>query len=143
MKIDQSYGIIPLNVIKGEWRIFLVQLHAGHWGFPKGHAENKESPFEAASRELTEETGMKVKKLLIDEIFEENYFFKQNGLLIKKNVGYFLAEVTGKTTLQVKEIAAGKWVPISEVAEWLTFDELKRLWNGVLLKVNILQKKIK
>lgn len=131
MKIEQSYGIIPLCRIKGEWNVFLVQLHAGHWGFPKGHVEVNETPFETAARELTEETGLTLKKLLSNEIFEETYFFKQEEVLIKKTVGYFVAETKGSAKIQKKEIACGKWVLYSNVMDYLTFSELKHIFQRI------------
>jgi bis(5'-nucleosidyl)-tetraphosphatase len=132
MREDQSYGIIPVRRHEEEWEVFLVQLHAGHWGFPKGHGENEETPYETASREFTEETGMTISRLVSEEIFEETYFFKQNNTLIKKTVGYFLAEVTGKVNLQAKEIALGKWVALAKVEQQLTFAQLKHLFEEVL-----------
>ena len=39
-------------------RLFLlIQHQAGHWAFPKGHANPGESPAETARREFAEETG--------------------------------------------------------------------------------------
>lgn len=51
MNQERSYGIIPLR-FKGKWEVFMVQLHAGHWGFPKGHGEPGEEALQTAEREL-------------------------------------------------------------------------------------------
>ncbi len=49
---EHSYGIIPLKKKEGVWNVLLVQLHAGHWGFPKGHPNNHETTLDTAQREL-------------------------------------------------------------------------------------------
>lgn len=116
---------------KKAWHILLVQLYAGHWGFPKGHHEEGESPFETASRELQEETGLTVKHLLSEELYEETYFFTFEEEKIKKTVGYYLAEVEGKEAIQKEELAALKWVPFEQAADLLTFPELKKLLKKI------------
>lgn len=132
MRNDQSYGIIPLRKIKGKWHVFLVQLYAGHWGFPKGHPEKGEDPHQAATRELLEETGLTIIKMLPASPVEENYFFKDKGILIKKNATYFLAEVLGKASTQEAEIADSKWVLLSEASKHLTFQQTKDACQQVI-----------
>ena len=39
------------------------KLFGGMWAFPGGKIEKRETPFEAAAREITEETGMKLTRL--------------------------------------------------------------------------------
>lgn len=131
MKIDQSYGVIPLQKKDDVWHVFLIQLHAGHWGFPKGHSEQGETPMQTASRELLEETGLMIRRFLSEKIFEETYFFRSKGDLVKKNVGYFIAEVEGKVVMQAEELAASQWVPFARAEEFLTFVELKKLLHEV------------
>lgn len=60
MKREVSYGIVPLRYMEGGWQILLIRHHAGHWTFPKGHADRGESPQQTAERELREETGLAV-----------------------------------------------------------------------------------
>lgn len=118
---DASYGIIPLSKASGRWDVLLVQLHEGHWGFPKGHADPGEQPLDAAQRELREETGLKVQRLLSETPIVESYFFTRNHKKIFKTVSYFFAEVSGKLHTQPEEIKAAKWVPIEHVDNELTF----------------------
>lgn len=136
VRSETSYGIMPLRGKKGEWEIFLIHMNAGHWSFPKGHPEENESGLEAAQRELFEETGLQVDHLLSKNSFEEQYFFKREGELIKKKVVYFLAEVSGKPNLQFEEIQAGKWVKGDEAGDLLTFTEDKRLLQQVFNFLN-------
>jgi bis(5'-nucleosidyl)-tetraphosphatase len=125
---EHSAGIMPFKKRSGHWEVFLVQLYAGHWGFPKGHIEKNENLKQTASRELYEETGLIVKKYLSDTPLEEKYLFKWENKLIKKTVTYFLAEVEGNENIQKEEIAASQWIPFDEVVVYLTFPELKALW---------------
>ena len=132
MRIDTSYGIIPLRKREGDWEVFLVQLHQGHWGFPKGHADSpKEKPKEAACRELLEETGLRVEKYLSELSLQETYMFMFQKELIKKTVHYFLAEVIGEIYLQAEEIADGKWVSVAKASDHLTFSEGKKMLQKV------------
>lgn len=131
MRIDTSYGIIPLSERNGEWEVFLVRLQQGHWGFPKGHAEVGETPKETASRELFEETGLAIEEYLAAESLAETYIFTFQKERIKKTVHYFLAKVKGEICLQVQEIAEGQWVSLSLAPTFLTFPEGKRILQKV------------
>lgn len=132
MKHEQSYGVIPLKKIKEEWYVLLIQHHAGHWSFPKGHPEGVEIPLETAKRELFEETGLVVSQILSDQPLEENYHFKWDGHTIQKKVHYFIAEVKGDVILQSEEIANHQWTAIEEAEKKVTFPEAKRLCRQVI-----------
>lgn len=121
MKHEKSYGIIPLRKRNKRWEVLLVQLYAGHWGFPKGHAEPGESPSQAAERELKEETGLIIKQLLSESVFEEAYQFSKHGALIHKTVYYYAAEVQGDVKPQVEEIKATQWIPFNDAEAQITF----------------------
>ncbi len=127
MKKAYSFGIIPLRLKNLEWQILLVQLHAGHWSFPKGHAEKEESAIQTAERELFEETGLFVESYLNDKLYQEDYFFKQGTTLIKKKVGYFAAIVKGKVTLQTEEIKNYQWLNVVDTLNQLSFSKNKEM----------------
>ncbi len=111
-----------------EFQFLLVQHHAGHWAFPKGHAEDSESDVQAARRELMEETGIKNVILLEDVSLTETYFFRRAGQTVVKTVRYFLGPVRDDAVrIQAAEIKAYRWASGSEAAELITFSESKRL----------------
>lgn len=129
--MERSYGIIPLIFQKSKIKVVLVRLQSGnHWSFPKGHAEPGESPKETASRELFEETGLKVKRYLSDDIFSETYFFRWEGKLIHKQVDYYVAEVTGKPVIQEHEISEMILTEPEKVNDLLTHKEAKKVWES-------------
>ena len=51
-------GIVFRRVPDGVARFLLIKDSYRHWGFPKGHLEEGETPAQAALRETAEETGL-------------------------------------------------------------------------------------
>jgi bis(5'-nucleosidyl)-tetraphosphatase len=136
MSSEHSYGVIPLKKARNQWQVLLVQHQAGHWGFPKGHAEEGENDKQAAERELNEETGQSIVNWLPYDPVSEHYFFSRKGNAVKKTVTYFLAEVSGELILQQKEIQSAKWVPISEASKIITFDASRSISKQVEALLN-------
>ena len=52
---------------------------SGFWGYPKGHLDGKETPVEAAEREVYEETGFRVSVTEKKPIAESRYEIKKDG----------------------------------------------------------------
>lgn len=129
---ERSYGIIPLQCQSGEWRVLLIQHHAGHWSFPKGHPENGELPQQAAERELLEETGLVVQAILSVEPFSEKYQFNRKGGLVVKTAEYFPALVTGTVVIQSSEIKNSQWLSLEKAVDLITFQEGKEISKRVL-----------
>lgn len=127
MSKEQSYGIIPLRQEHGQWMVLLVCHRAGHWSFPKGHADGKETPQETAKRELQEETGLHLSRFLSSTPLLESYSFSHQQRKVEKTVSYFLAEVNGKVKLQEEEISNSRWVEIDQAQSYVTFNEGKQL----------------
>lgn len=131
-RFDYSFGIIPIQKRGGnEWSVFLIQHLGGHWSFPKGHPEVDETPLETAKRELEEETGLEVTRLIQDAPFIEKFTFFAGREKIFKTVQYFLAEVDGVLSLQTDEIADGNWFSFTEAKERITYDAARELLRQV------------
>jgi bis(5'-nucleosidyl)-tetraphosphatase len=129
---DISYGIVPLRRLKKDfWEILLVRHGAGHWSFPKGHADPGEQPKETAIRELKEETGLDIVSFLDIPQLEEKYRFRAKGRLIDKTVTYFTAEVEGVICVQQEEIIDFKWSPLPEAEKYATFPATKKVCQAV------------
>lgn len=133
MANEVSYGIIPLANRGGVWNVLLVKHKSGnHWSFPKGHPCSGESGKETAVRELKEETGLAVKRYLIDERFTEKYCFARGGNQVNKSVIYYMAEVEGDIFFQFDELSEGKWVPFDEAQSHITHLESQNLCRQAL-----------
>src|SRR3989304_7180649 len=128
-----SFGVVPLRQEKGQWQVLLILHKEGnHWGFPKGKCNAKESPFDAAKRELFEETGLMIVRLLQEEPFFEQYRFRRRHQIISKTVSYFPAVVRGELKLQPEEIRDGKWFTFQEALPKLTFQEARNILHAVI-----------
>jgi 8-oxo-dGTP pyrophosphatase MutT (NUDIX family) len=138
---EQSFGVIPLKQENGIWQV-LVILHQGsrHWAFPKGRGNPGETPLESAKRELKEETGLDVEKLLSDQPLTEQYHFYRKHESVVKTVQYFPAVVKGEVKLQEEEIKDAKWVPLKEAARHLTFKAAKAMCQQLILNLDVLEK---
>lgn len=126
MKKEKSCGTI---IIDSNKRVLLVKQKLGWVGFPKGHMEQGETEIETARRETKEETNLDV---IVDE--KKRYTISYiTSTRIDKEVVYFRAKPISYSLLpQEAEIAEIMWVDIDEAKQYLSFDNLKQLWQNVL-----------
>lgn len=126
MKKEKSCGTI---IIDSNKRVLLVKQKLGWVGFPKGHMEQGETEMETARRETKEETNLDV---IVDE--KKRYTISYiTSTQIDKEFVYFRAKPISYSLLpQEAEIAEIMWVDIDEAKPYLSFDNLKQLWQNVL-----------
>lgn len=125
---DESFGIIPILRQGDTYSFLLIQHQAGHWGFPKGHAVEGESPVQAACREFVEETGISEYALLEGVSFSESYTFTKKGKTFDKTVTYFLALVKSATVkYQQEEIQNYTWADRESAIALITYDPSKQI----------------
>lgn len=137
IKID-SFGIVPFLNEKGTWKVLLIlHLEGNHWGFPKGKANPHETPLQAATRELKEETGLEVTEILRENPLTEQYRFRRRKDFILKTVQYFPAFVKGDLKIQPEEIRDAKWLTIPEALQKLTFREARHILQEFMRHLNI------
>lgn len=93
--------------------------NGGHWAFPKGHVEGRETEEQTAAREILEETGLKVK---LDTGFRRVVTFSPKpGVL--KDVVYFAAESTGgKLKRQKEEVLEMRWLTLGQAMKLATYE---------------------
>jgi|TARA_Y100000310_G_scaffold345866_1_gene471932 8-oxo-dGTP pyrophosphatase MutT (NUDIX family) len=128
MKTEESFGAVPVFKDRDIYLFLAVQHRAGHWGFPKGHAEGSETAVEAARREFEEETGIKEYKLVENQLFFETYTYKLGNESIQKTVQYFIGiSQTKDVMLEEKELSDYKWLPFEKTHELLTYDNAKKV----------------
>lgn len=133
---DEAFGIVPIYIPEtgklSEVQFLLIRHWAGHWGFPKGHAEPGETAIATACRELEEETGIQSCKVLDDTPFVEQYSFMKDHQSVEKTVTYFLATVSSQAvTCQEQEIQAYTWVNFDTALKTITFEQAKRILHRV------------
>ena len=121
MKTEASFGIIPVIKKNDAIHYLLIKHHAGHWGFPKGHAEPGESARQSACREFEEETGINDYTILGSQSFEETYEIIKKGRDIVKTVTYFPALCNQKNVIiQTEEIADYLWLNYQNCEKQIT-----------------------
>jgi 8-oxo-dGTP diphosphatase len=85
--------------------VLLVSKEGARWALPGGRIEFKETPVEAARRELLEETS-----LLAHDM---RYLFEFHGLRTRHHV--FAAEPRGFDARAGNEIAQCRWTPPADI----------------------------
>jgi len=79
---------------KVETKYLLLYHGNGYWNFPKGKLEKGELSYQAAFREVAEETGIPSKSLRLEKDFKvtDKYLYQLKGEKIFKIVIFFLAQ---------------------------------------------------
>jgi 8-oxo-dGTP pyrophosphatase MutT (NUDIX family) len=89
-------------------------------GLPKGHPDQGESPVQAATREVREETGLEAEP--IDELGEVRYWYGRKQRRIHKRVVFYLFEFrSGDLADHDSEIEDARWMPLADAARQLTY----------------------
>lgn len=119
-------GIVFRRDADGTPRFLLICDSYRHWGFPKGHLEDGESPAVAAMRETREETGLE-QLILQGPIRVIDWHFRFRGHYIHKFCHFFLFESPeGDAVPQVEEgITATRWEPLEQALEVLSYDNAR------------------
>lgn len=91
---------------------FLLMKHKNRWDLPKGHADEGETLVETALRETEEETGIKRKKIELDNDFEFWLEYevsgKKRGDYLKRST-YFLGYVAEPCDIKLTEHVGYEW----------------------------------
>ncbi len=80
---------------------------------PKGHVDPGETPIEAATREVREETGVVAEP--VGELGESRYWYRRDGRTIGKRVSFFLFNyIEGDILDHDDEVEEARWIPLTE-----------------------------
>jgi 8-oxo-dGTP pyrophosphatase MutT (NUDIX family) len=100
------------------------------WSLPKGHVEAGETTEDAAIREVAEETGITGR--VVAPLGTIDFWFVADGRRIHKTVHHFLMVASGgELSDEDIEVEQVEWVPLSELADRLAYDDERRLVERV------------
>ena len=129
---EASFGLIPIAQPDGLPQFLLIQHQAGHWGFPKGHAEAGETALQSACREFEEETGIRDYQVSDHPPLIETYQLVKAQKTIEKTVTYFVAWVQSmQVTPQEAEIRDYRWLPYEAALGQLGFEQSQQILSQV------------
>jgi 8-oxo-dGTP pyrophosphatase MutT (NUDIX family) len=119
-------GIVFRRQPDGHAHFLLIKDSYQHWGFPKGHLEEDESPAAAALRETSEETGLD-DLVLNGPIRIIDWHFRFRGRHIHKYCHFFLFEsLAGEVLPQEDEgITDHCWLSLEQALERLSYDNAR------------------
>jgi 8-oxo-dGTP pyrophosphatase MutT (NUDIX family) len=106
--------------------VLLIRDPYDHWGLPKGHLEDGETPDAAALREVREETGL-CDLVLGPPLGTIDWYFRTNGRLVHKFCHFYLIECpSGETCPQADEgITDCRWLPIREAIQAISYQNAR------------------
>ena len=119
MKKEKSCGAVLCRKGENGMEVLLIKhKNGGHWAFPKGHVEKKETESETALREIKEETGLKVE---LDTGFREMVTYSPKPGVMK-DVIYFAAKAKkDHARPQPEEVLEICWKAPQEALELVTY----------------------
>jgi 8-oxo-dGTP pyrophosphatase MutT (NUDIX family) len=126
--VETSAGGVIYRWHGGAAHVLLIRDRYHHWGFPKGHLEDGETPADAALREVAEETGLG--ELRLDaELQTIDWFFRFRGRLIHKYCHFYLIESPrGDTCPQAEEgITECVWLPLEQAIASISYDNAREV----------------
>lgn len=126
--VEKSCGCVVVN----DDRVLLIRQNDNSIGFPKGHMEIGETEIETAIRETREETGLDV-NIISTKKYKIKYYVDE---IILKEVTYFLAKPVNhnsKIIIQKSELIDANWFLKDDVGKSLTYEQLRLLWEEILL----------
>ncbi len=105
-------------VVRGEEVVVIVPTRRAADGsrvlaLPKGHVDPGETPIEAATREVREETGIVAEPVC--ELGESRYWYRRDGRTIGKSVAFFLfSHLEGDTADHDDEVEEVRWIGLQQ-----------------------------
>ncbi len=123
-----SFGIVPIAFEQDGSPVFLVLRAYKNWDFPKGGAEEGETPLGAARREMEEETGIQKLALAWGEESRDTEIYSN-----RKVATYYLAQVEKQQITLPASAELGR--PEHNEYRWATYDEARSLLPPRLIPI--------
>jgi 8-oxo-dGTP pyrophosphatase MutT (NUDIX family) len=130
-ELETSYGGV---VVRGDEVLVITPAGRRVTGLPKGGLEAGETPEQAATREVREETG--VVATVREPLGDVRYTYRRDGRRVRKTVHYFLCDyVEGSTDDHDHEVDEARWIAIQGAPAQLTFPGERALIERLLSKM--------
>ncbi|MBD3426633.1 MAG: NUDIX domain-containing protein [Candidatus Omnitrophica bacterium] len=135
MELHFAAGGVVVRERDGSVQVLLIRDSYGHWTWPKGHLEDRETAEEAAVREVSEETGLERLKLL-GLVGKQQYHYVLKGVKVFKTVQVFLMESEGDETLrpQEEEVEEARWMSAEEALGTIEYEGSRDILKEALDK---------
>lgn len=121
-------GVVVRLDREGHPRVLLIRDSYRNWGFPKGHLEEGERAYDAAIREVFEETGLRG-LVVVRQLQTIDWHFRFRGRPIHKTCHFFLMRTAQRRTRpQAAEgITACRWVSFDEAMSVISYDNAREV----------------
>lgn len=127
MSKQKAGGIILKEENEQKYILLVYRKKENDWSFPKGHMEEGESVKETISREMEEETGLKVD--FVKELPVNEYINSRTG---DKTETYIFLLTPVSETIKPEHVGDQvEWVPLNQVRERLSYDNLKEYFDKI------------
>ena len=104
-------------------------------GLPKGHPDGDETPEQAATREVREETGLDAE--LVEKLGDVQYGYERKGRAVSKRVTFFLFDYrSGDLADHDHEIEDARWMPLEQAVHALTYPGEREIARRALSRVS-------
>ena len=122
---ERSAGAVVFRKENNKTLFLLLWYTAGHWDFPKGNIEKKETEIETVRREVFEETGITDLEFIFGfrEVIRYHYF--KEGRRVRKEVIFYLAKTNQKEVRLSYEHKGFAWLPYEEAYKKITYQSSK------------------
>lgn len=124
----RSFGIIPIAFERDGGPVFLILRAYQNWDFPKGGAEESETPLEAALREMAEETGIQELVLAWGEVSMDTEIYSG-----AKVATYYPARVEKQEITLPPSAELGR--PEHDEYRWVSYDVARSLLQSRLIPI--------
>ncbi len=131
MPRELSAGGVVIREHEGVLQVAVIRPRGKSvWALPKGHVDGEETPAEAATREVCEETGLRAR--LERPLGEIKYFYQFRGKRIFKTVAFFLFRDEEGTidaldpSMRV-EVDEARWIPLADAPRVLAYKGEKEM----------------